>query len=126
MVPARPKGSGDPAKRAAGASRRGTDDATAKTMGGLRGRVTPASRVMLLWISRLPPLAVPAAVLAAMLVGLSAPLVFALPAFGAVALFVAWLAYLSWPALTTSARLVRGLMIALVAGSAAARVAGWL
>lgn len=95
-------------------------------MGGLRGRVTPASRVMLLWISRLPPLAVPAAVLAAMLVGLSAPLVFALPAFGAVTLFVAWLAYLSWPALTTSARLVRGLMIALVAGAAAARVAGWL
>ncbi len=69
---------------------------------------------------------IPAAVLVLMLIGLGAPLPFALPAFGLIAAFVAWLAYLSWPVLDTRSRLMRVLMLGIVVGSAVARTQGWL
>ena len=61
-----------------------------------------------------------------MLVGLSAPLPFALPALAIAAAFVAWLAVLSWPVLSFGGRLLRIVMIGLVVGAAVGRVAGWL
>jgi hypothetical protein len=91
-----------------------------------RSVVSERSREMLLRLSRLPALVIPGVVLVLMLVGLGAPLVFALPALGVIALFVAWLAYLSWPVLDTRGRLTRGLMLAIVVGSAVARTQGWL
>ena len=91
-----------------------------------RGVVAARSRPILEWLSRLPPLAVPVAMLLLMLVGLTAPLPFALPALAIAAAFVAWLAYLSWPALSSSGRLLRSTMILLIVGAGAARAGGWL
>ena len=84
------------------------------------------SRQALLVLSRLPRLVIPVVVLVLMLIGVSGPLPFALPAFAIIALFVAWLAYLSWPVLDTRGRVTRCLMLAIVIGSAVARTQGWL
>jgi hypothetical protein len=61
-----------------------------------------------------------------MLVGLTATLYLAIPALVVIALFVIWLAYLSWPVLDTGGRLVRGIMLGAVIGAAIARITGWL
>jgi hypothetical protein len=61
-----------------------------------------------------------------MLVGLSAPLALALPALAIVAAFVGWLAYLSWPVLSSGGRLLRIVMVGLVVGAGVARAVGWL
>jgi hypothetical protein len=61
-----------------------------------------------------------------MLVGLSTPLPFALPALAIAAAFVTWLAFLSWPVLTSGARLLRVVMVGVVVGAAVGRAAGWL
>jgi hypothetical protein len=61
-----------------------------------------------------------------MLVGLSAPLLAALPALAIVTAFVAWLAYLSWPVLSSGGRMLRIVLICLVVGAGVSRVAGWL
>jgi hypothetical protein len=61
-----------------------------------------------------------------MLVGLSAPLLAALPALAIVTAFVAWLAYLSWPVLSSGGRMLRIVLICLVVSAGVSRVAGWL
>ncbi len=81
---------------------------------------------MLLRLSQLPKLVIPGAMLALMLTGLAAPVPVALVALAVVALFVGWLAVLSWPVLDLKGRFVRGLMLGLVIGSGVARVNGWL
>jgi len=91
-----------------------------------RGVVAARSRPILERLSRLPPLVVPGAMLLLMLVGLSTPLPFALPALAIAAAFVAWLAYLSWPVLNSGARLLRIVMVGVVVGAAVGRTAGWL
>jgi uncharacterized protein DUF6703 len=93
---------------------------------GARAMVSARSRGILLRLSQLPRLVVPGVMLVLMLVGLSAPLPLALPAFAVIAAFVAWLAYLSWPILDPRARLLRAVMLAVVVGAAVGRVAGWL
>jgi hypothetical protein len=75
-------------------------------------------------MSRLPTWVIPAAIVALMLVGLLAPLPFAVPALLVVAAFIGWLGYLSWPVLTPQGRLLRALVVAIVAGAIAARGAG--
>ncbi len=77
-------------------------------------------------MSRLPPLVVPGAMLVLMLVGLAAPLPYALAALGVIAVFVCWLAFISWPVLDLRGRLTRTLMIVVVLGSALGRITGWL
>lgn len=77
-------------------------------------------------LSRLPRLLIPAAVLVLMLVGLQAPLPYALVALGIIAAFVLWLAYISWPVLDARGRLLRGVMLGAVVGSAVGRLRGWL
>ena len=91
-----------------------------------REALSARSRGILLQLSQLPTLVIPGVMLVLMLVGLSAPLPFALPAFAVIAVFVAWLAYLSWPILDSRARLLRGVMLAVVIGAAVARLLGWL
>ena len=109
--------SGNPAVRAS---------AGAAGTGATRAVVNQRSRTLLLRVSRLPPLVIPAATLVLMLVGLSAPLIYAIPALTVVAAFVAWLAYLSWPILSTGARFMRVFMLTVVIGCAVARLNGWL
>lgn len=77
-------------------------------------------------LAALPPLVIPGLILVLMVVGLAAPLPVALVALGIIALFVGWLAYISWPALDSRAKLMRGIMLGLVIGSGIARARGWL
>ncbi|HYO31901.1 MAG TPA: DUF6703 family protein [Nocardioidaceae bacterium] len=115
----RQRRSGNPAKRASAGSSAHPHQVAP---GSLRDR----SRGLLVRLAQLPPVTIPAAVLVLMLVGLSAPLVLAVPALLLVTAFVSWLLYLSWPILPTKGRLLRILMVALVLGSTVARITGWL
>ncbi len=53
--------------------------------------------------------------------GLFAPLPIALPALALVLLFFLWIAYLSWPVVSTSGKVLRGVMVGLVIAMAATR-----
>ncbi len=118
MVTPNPRRSGNPATRAAAAH-------TPRPATPRQVAFHTRSRGLLVRLSRLPKLVIPALMLALMLTGLSAPLPVALVALGLAAAFVGWLAMLSWPVLDVRGKFVRGLMLGLIAGSAIARVNGW-
>ena len=80
----------------------------------LRHQVDATSRLLLLRLHRLPRAVVPLATVALVLVGVLAPPAVGLVALAVVALFVGWIAYLSWPVVSTSGRLLRLVMVALV------------
>lgn len=122
MAGANRRRSGNPAVRATPGAP--ADDVVAS--GSVRATINARSKPVLAALARLPRVAISALVLVLMLVGLSAPLPFALPAFAVLAVFVSWLSYLSWPVLDTRGRLVRAFMVAVVIGAAVAQLAGWL
>ncbi len=113
------KRSGNPAARAAATS-------GASSRPRPRSGANERSRAVLLRLSRLPTLAIPAVVLVLTLVGLGAPLPLAVPSLGVVGVFVGWLSTLSWPVLGTRGRLVRVLIVTVLVSAVLARVAGWL
>lgn len=80
----------------------------------LRASVERTSRPLLLRLHALPRAVVPLATVVLVLVGVLAPPPVGVFALTVVALFVAWIAYLSWPAVSGSARLLRVAMVALV------------
>jgi len=69
---------------------------------------------LLIRLHRLPRPLVPLLTVVAIGIGMLAPLPVALLALGLVLAFVAWIAFLSWPVVPTSGRLVRLLMLVLV------------
>lgn len=77
-------------------------------------------------MSQLPPLVIPGVMLLLMLIGLAGPLWAGLPAFALIALFVLWLAVISWPVLTPGAQLIRAAMLVIVVAAAIGRGTGWL
>lgn len=91
-----------------------------------RADVAERSRALLIWLSQLPRLAVPVTMLVLMLVGLMGPLYAAIPALLIVAAFVIWLAYISWPLLDTTGRVLRGVMISAITVALVGRISGWL
>ena len=113
-----PKRSGNPAVRANPSSRPQESPA--------RARVSARSRDLLVRLSQLPPLVIPTTILVLMLVGLMAPLYAAIPALVLVAVFVIWLAYLSWAVLDARGRVLRGVMVGAVAVALVGRLTGWL
>jgi hypothetical protein len=113
-----PRRSGNPARRAAAAS--------AVKRGGVRASISGPSRAVLTVMSRLPLWVIPAVMLVLMVVGLSAPLPYSVPALLVVGVFICWLAYLAWPVLPVRARMLRGVMIALWVGAVTARLIGAL
>ena len=120
----------DVGARPAGASAHGrTDRVRSRPAGGtgLGGASHPsaarkalerASTPLLLRLHRLPPWLVPLIMLALALTGLfvHGPVGFA--ALAVVAIFVGWLALLSWPVLTPAARALRLLAVGVVAAAA--------
>jgi hypothetical protein len=92
----------------------------------MRGTVSGRSRATLVVMSRLPLWVIPALMLALMVVGLSAPLPYAVPALLIVGAFIGWLAFLSWPVLPVRGRALRLVMVALWAGAVTARLVGAL
>lgn len=88
-----------------------------------RKRLERVSAVPLLRLHSMPKFLVPALLLGLFLVGLFAPPAFAI-ALLVVAAFVTWLLMLSWPALTTSARIIRVLVVAVLVAGAFFRLTG--
>lgn len=80
------------------------------------------SRPALVRLTALPRLLIPVATLALIAVGAFAPLPVALTAFAAVFLFITWITYLSWPAVSTGGKVLRGVMLALIVVLAVTRL----
>lgn len=72
------------------------------------------SRPALVRLTALPRLVVPLATLALIAVGAFTPLPIAIPAFAVVFVFIAWISYLSWPAVTTGGKVIRAAMLVLI------------
>lgn len=97
-------------------------DAAAAPPSPLRRRVERASTPVLVAMSRLPRLLVPALIGVLVITALGAPAWAALPALGLVLLFVGWLTFLSWPVIATSGRLMRFVLLVLLAAIALRQV----
>lgn len=87
-----------------------------------RRRLEDLSRPLLVRLTKLPPAAVPIATVALLAVGVLAPPVVGLVALALVAVFVAWLTSLAWPAVGVGGRLVRIAMVVLVGVLAVSRL----
>lgn len=90
----------------------------------LRRSVEARSAVALHALTAAPRWSLFLVVLAVVAGGLLLTGVPALILLGALALFLGWLAYLAWPALTGGQRLLRALTVVLVAAAAVARLTG--
>ena len=88
----------------------------------LRASVERTSRPLLLRLHALPRAVVPLGTVVLVLVGVLAPPAVGVVALTVVGLFVGWIAYLSWPAVSASGRLLRVVMVALVAALALTRL----
>ncbi len=80
----------------------------------LRRTVERHSAPVLLWLSSRPRFLLPALVAALLIGGLAAPTAYGRPLLLVLGLLLAWLSYLSWPALDARARALRVAMLTLV------------
>jgi hypothetical protein len=90
----------------------------------LRSQVEATSRPLLARLHALPRLLIPLGTLLLVVVGAFAPAPVASVAFAVLFCFIAWIAYLSWPAVPVSGRLMRLAMLALIVVLAALRFRG--
>jgi hypothetical protein len=88
----------------------------------LRHQVERTSAPLLLRLHRLPRAVVPLGTVTLVLVGVLTPPPVGLLALAVVVLFVSWIAYLSWPVVSGSARLLRVAMVGLVVVLALSRL----
>lgn len=86
-----------------------------------RRQIEQVSRPVLVRISSMPKLLLPLGTVVLVALGLFAPLPIALPALALVFLFFLWIAYLSWPVVNTSGKMLRGVMVGLVIAMVASR-----
>lgn len=105
--------------------RQGSTGAPRPPATGLRRRVQQRSAPVLVTLTRAPRLLVPAVMGVLVVVALAAPTFAAAPALVVVLVFVGWLTYLSWPAITPTARVVRVLVLVVLAGYGIGRLQGW-
>lgn len=80
----------------------------------LRTRLESVSRPALVRLTRLPKPAVPVATVALFAIAVLAPAPVAVAALVVIGLFLLWLTFLAWPAVTTGGKLMRVAMIGLV------------
>ncbi len=81
---------------------------------GMRRRVERRSAAPLVFLHGLPRWILPLALLAALIAGFTVRGWIGAAVLAVVAVFLGWFGYLSWPSLSTSARLLRGVTIAAV------------
>lgn len=79
-----------------------------------REQIASVSKPWLTRLHALPRWITPVATLVLVATGALGPLVVAIPALVLVFVFVAWIAYLSWPVVPPSGRLIRVIMLVLV------------
>ena len=89
----------------------------------LRQRITKVSYPYVARLHSMPKLTLPGITLVLALVGVFAPIVVGVPALILLALLLGWLAFLSWPAVTTGARLLRIFSILVILLVAVSRLA---
>lgn len=87
-----------------------------------RKQIEDVSRPTLIKLSSMPKAVVPLATLVLVSLGMLAPLPIALPALALVAFFFCWIAYLSWPVVSTGGKVLRGLMLGLLVAMAVSRL----
>lgn len=90
----------------------------------LRQRITKISYPYVAKLHGAPKLTLPGITLVLALAGAFAPLVVGVPALLLLALLLAWLAFLSWPAVTGGAKFMRLFSILLILFFAVWRIAG--
>ena len=88
----------------------------------LRRTVERHSAPVLLWLSSRPRFLLPALVAGLLIGGLAAPAAYGRLLLVVLGLLLAWLSYLSWPALDGRARALRVAMLALIAVALVQRV----
>ena len=88
----------------------------------LRRTVERRSAPVLLWLSSRPRFLLPAVVAVLLVGGLAAPAAIGLALLLVLTLLLAWLSYLSWPALDGRARALRAAMLTLIAVALVQRV----
>ncbi|HIT76426.1 MAG TPA: hypothetical protein IAA98_12645 [Candidatus Avipropionibacterium avicola] len=81
----------------------------------LRLQVEQVSRPLLVWLTRLPKMVIPLLTIVVLAVGVLAPLPIGIPALALVLLWMVWLGYLAWPAVTPGGRLLRVATVAILA-----------
>jgi len=79
---------------------------------GLRRRIERRSAAPLVFLHGLPRWALPTALLAALIAGFIVQGWIGAVVLAALAVFLGWFGYLSWPSLTASGRLFRGTLLA--------------
>ncbi|GGV04091.1 hypothetical protein GCM10010182_22930 [Actinomadura cremea] len=91
---------------------------------GLRATVERLSAGPVVLLHRLPRWVLLAAVFALLVLGMAATGWPSAAGLFALALFLAWFAYLNWPALDASGRLLRVVAVTVLAGFGVARIIG--
>ncbi|MEU8226061.1 DUF6703 family protein [Kribbella sp. NPDC048915] len=89
----------------------------------LRQRITKISYPYVAKLHAAPKLTLPGITLVLALVGVFAPVPVGVPALVLLALLLAWLAFLSWPVVTTGPRFLRIFSILVILLFAASRIA---
>ena len=87
----------------------------------MRQRIETSSRPVLVRLHRLPRLVVPLVTVLLFVIGALAPVAVGLTALAVALVFMTWIAYLSWPAVDTTGRLLRLAMLTLIIFLAASR-----
>jgi hypothetical protein len=94
------------------------------TAPGLRGAVERRSAPVLTWLSMQPKVLLPLGSLALLLGGFLAPPVLAVPMLLLLLVLMAWLTYLSWPAVQGGGRVVRVMTVLLIGLAVLTKAAG--
>jgi hypothetical protein len=89
----------------------------------LRQRITKVSYPYVAKLHAAPKLTLPGITLVLALAGVFAPVVVAVPALVLLALLLGWLAFLSWPVVTTGPKLLRLFSILVILLFAVSRIA---
>ncbi len=97
---------------------------TAPQPAGLRLAVERRSHPALLWLSSKPKLLLPVASVLLLVGGLALPPTAGVPLLVLLGLVVAWLSYLSWPAVQGRARWIRVALLAMLGLALVSRLAG--
>jgi glycerol-3-phosphate acyltransferase PlsY len=90
---------------------------------GMRRRIERRSAAPLVFLHDLPKWILPLVLLAALIVGFTVRGWIGGAALAAIAVFLGWFSYLSWPSLAASGRLLRGVVIAAVLALAIIQIA---
>ncbi len=110
--------------RPSGRTRAARQPLVAQPAPGLRGKVERASAPALVRLSTLPTFVLPVLSVVLLVAGLAAPPVIGVPVLLLLIAIIAWLSYLSWPAVRGVQRLLRVAVVGLLVVALLGRFGG--